>query len=354
MPKKPEARKVRRRRRPVGVTIHDVARRAGVSVATVSRVLNGKEVVREETSRHVFAIAKALRYVPNVAARSLSIRRSQTIGILLPDVHGEFFSEVIRGIDVAARAAGYHILVSGWHSDTSEMLEMVNAMRGRVDGILVMAPDVTVAALRELQAQIPIVILNSLDEAHDCVTIDNYGGAKAMMRHLIDLGHTRIAFVKGPPQNNDARERLRGFRQAMRGDGKRAIEVDGDFSERSGFDAARRIFESVPRPTAVFAANDSMAIGLLSAFAELGIDVPGGIAVAGFDDIPIAHYVSPRLTTVRVDIVDLGTRAFNLLLDRMTKSLTGESRHERVGTSLVVRESCGTARKDTQTRGEES
>src|SRR5437868_7554134 len=122
----------RRRRRGAAVTIHDVAARAGVSVATVSRVLNGKELVREETSRQVLQVAKSLRYVPNVAARTLSIRRSQTIGIVLPEVHGEFFSEVIRGIDLAARAAGYHILVSGSHSDARELRDVLEAMRGRV------------------------------------------------------------------------------------------------------------------------------------------------------------------------------------------------------------------------------
>src|SRR3954451_7522137 len=133
MPTKRDPRRRLRRRHPrPGVTIHDVAARAGVSVATVSRVLNGKELVREETSRQVRLAAKSLRYVPNVAARSLSIRRSQTIGIVLPDVHGEFFSEVIRGIDLAARAQGYHILVSGSHSDPAQMLNVVDTMRGRV------------------------------------------------------------------------------------------------------------------------------------------------------------------------------------------------------------------------------
>src|SRR6478609_455894 len=151
-----------RRRRGAAVTIHDVAARAGVSVATVSRVLNGKELVREETSRQVLAVAKTLRYVPNVAARSLSIRRSQTIGIVLPDVHGEFFSEVIRGIDLAARRERYHILVSGSHSDPSEMLEVVETMRGRVDGLMIMAPDVTLAPIEELRArELPIVLLNA-------------------------------------------------------------------------------------------------------------------------------------------------------------------------------------------------
>src|SRR5213075_883955 len=150
---------LRLRRRAAAVTIHDVAARAAVSLATVSRVLNGKELVREETSRQVLQVAKSLRYVPNVAARTLSIRRSQTIGIVLPDVHGEFFSEVIRGIDLAARAAGYHILVSGSHSDTREMLDVLEAMRGRVDGLVVMAPDVTLASLRDqLMPDLPVVL----------------------------------------------------------------------------------------------------------------------------------------------------------------------------------------------------
>src|SRR5205814_2410783 len=160
MTSRPDVRKTRGRGQAVA-TIHDVAARAGVSVATVSRVLNGKALVREETTQHVLEAAKSLRYVPNVAARTLSNRRSQTIGIVLPDVHGEFFSEVIRGIDVAARRAGYHILVSGSHSDAGEMLEVVETMHGRVDGIIVMAPDVALASLREpLAADLPLVLLN--------------------------------------------------------------------------------------------------------------------------------------------------------------------------------------------------
>src|ERR1044071_8929501 len=159
-----------RRRRGAAVTIHDVAARAGVSVATVSRVLNGKELVRAETSRQVLAVAKSLRYVPNVAARSLSIRRSHTLGVVLPDVHGEFFSEVIRGIDVAARKAGYHILVSGSHSDPGELLEVVAAMRGRVDGIIVMSPEETAQSLRDqLPRDTPLVLLNARAEGHDTV-----------------------------------------------------------------------------------------------------------------------------------------------------------------------------------------
>jgi LacI family transcriptional regulator len=334
------------------VTIHDVAARAGVSVATVSRVLNGKELVREETSRQVLAVAKSLRYVPNVAARTLSIRRSQTIGIVLPEVHGEFFSEVIRGIDLAARAAGYHILVSGSHSDANEMIDVLDAMRGRVDGLVVMAPDVALAPLRDqLAHKLPMVLLNSDDERHAAITIDNYGGARMMMKHLASLGHKRIAFMKGPEQNADARERLRGYRQVMRGLKEPALEFSGDFTERTGYDAVKAILSLDPRPTAIFAANDSMAVGAMAALAEAGIDVPGGMSLAGFDDIPIAHYVNPPLTTIGVDIAELGRRAFAVLAEAMERS-SNTRREECIGTTLVVRKSCAVpGSRTTKTRG---
>ncbi len=335
-----------RRRRPAAVTIHDVAARAGVSVATVSRVLNRKTPVREETSRQVLEVARSLRYVPNVAARSLSIRRSHTIGIVLPEVHGDFFSEVIRGIDLAARRAGYHILVSGSHSDRNEMLEVLAAMRGRVDGLIVMSPDVALSALHDqLADQLPLVLLNSVAEGHTAITIDNYGGAHAMMRHLGTLGHSRIAFIKGPDRNADASERLRGYRHAMRQIGGRAadLEVPGEFSEESGYAAAGSILARHERPTAIFAANDAMAVGVLSAVAAQGLNVPADMAVVGFDDIPIARYLAPPLTTVKVDIAELGRRSFEAVIDRIDRGLPDQPRHECIPTSLVVRQSCGAA-----------
>jgi LacI family transcriptional regulator len=338
------------------VTIHDVAARAGVSVATVSRVLNGKAVVREETLRQVLDAAKMLSYVPNVAARALSIRRNHAIGIVLPDVHGEFFSEVIRGIDVAARQAGYHILVSGSHSNVGEMLEVLAAMRGRVDGLVVMAPDVALASLHHsLPSDLPLVLLNSTDAGRDAITIDNYGGARAMMRHLGELGHVLVAFIQGPAQNVDARERRRGFRQAMRSfavKSPRRLEFAGDFTEESGHAAAQKILAATPRPTAIFAANDSMAVGVLAALAEAGVAVPEEMSVAGFDDIPIARYVAPPLTTIRVDIADLGRRAFRLLLEVIEQPPTSPARRrDCIATTLVARKSC--CSPDIGTKGEE-
>jgi LacI family transcriptional regulator, galactose operon repressor len=324
------------------VTIHDVAARAGVSVATVSRVLNRNAPVRQETLQHVQDVARRLRYVPNTAARALSIRRSHTIGVVLPDTHGEFFSEVIRGIDVAARKSGFHILVSGSHSDADEMLAVLEAMRGRVDGLLVMAPDVAIDSIVEqIPSELPLVLLNAASDAHHAITVDNYGGASAMTRHLISLGHTRIAFIKGPENNADARERLRGFRQAMRQIGvrDRKLECRGDFTEESGCEAGKVLIGMGPRPTAIFAANDSMAIGALSALSDAGLEVPDDVAVAGFDDIRVCRYVTPSLTTVHVDVDELGRRAFEVVFDAIEHPSSGECRRESITTSLVVRNS---------------
>lgn len=324
------------------MTIHDVAARAGVSVATVSRVLNRNAAVRQETLEHVQDVARKLRYVPNTAARALSIRRSHTIGVVLPDVHGEFFSEVIRGIDVAARKSGFHILVSGSHSDANEMLAVLETMRGRVDGLLVMAPDVAIGTLGEqIPSELPLVLLNAASDDHHAITVDNYGGAFAMTRHLASLGHTRIAFIKGPEHNADARERLRGFRQAMRQIGvrNRELECRGDFTEESGCEAGKTLIALDPRPTAIFAANDAMAIGALSTLSDAGLDVPSDVAVAGFDDIRVGRYVTPSLTTVHVDVDELGRRAFELVFDAIEHPPGRERRHESITTSLVVRNS---------------
>lgn len=328
-------------------TIKEVAREAGVSVATVSRVFNEKGPVREETRLRILEVALRLGYSPNAMARSLITKKTGTVGVLLPDLYGEFFSEVIRGLDLAARRSGYHILVSSSHSDRSEVEAVLRALRGRVDGLIVMSPEADARALEaNLPDSLPIVLLNCLVEgtSFDSINIDNYGGALAMVRHLASLGHRRIALVKGAPGNNDAWERLHGYRDAMQslaGEGAEELELEGDFSEDSGYRAGGEILRLNPRPTAVFAANDAMAVGLLSAFQEARLRVPDDIAVAGFDDIPIARFLTPPLTSVRVAIADLGTRAMGRLLLAMTRGAGRERQHETLPTTLVVRGSCG-------------
>jgi LacI family transcriptional regulator len=332
------------------VTIRDVAREAGVSVATVSRVFNDSGPVSEQARLRILEAAQRLRYAPNEAARTLINRRSQAIGALLPDLHGEFFSEVMRGLDRAAQRAGHHLLVSGSHDDRAAVEGALRAMRGRVDGLVLMFPDVEAAALApNLPTGIPIVLLNCPSDACgpvDTLAIDNFGGARAMTRHLLDVGHRRIAILTGTLRNHDALERLRGFGAALRDGGGETHDrwrLVGDFTEASGYDATRRLLRERERPEAIFASNDSMAIGALAALHEAGIEVPLEMAVAGFDDIPMARYLSPPLTSVHAPAFELGGRAIGRLLDALERPPRRTPRHETLPTRLVVRSSCGAA-----------
>lgn len=329
----------------MSVTIREVARAASVSVATVSRVLNDKGPVRDETRHRVLGAARKLSYAPHGAARSLITRKTSTLGVLLPDLYGEFFSELIRGIDCCARESGYHVLVSGSHSDRAEIEAVLRATRGRVDGLIVMSPDLDARALRKnLTGGLPILLLNGEGRGFDSIRVDNYGGAVAMVRHLIGLGHRRIAHVSGPAGNRDAAERLRGYRDAIRtasGPAMKPLVVPGDFREEAGYRAGSRLLDRNDPPTAVFAANDSMAIGLLAAFQESGVRVPGDVAVGGFDDIPIARFTRPALSTVRVPIAELGSKATRRLLEHLTTPNGHAVRHEVLATTLVVRDSSG-------------
>lgn len=330
----------------MGVTIKDVAREARVSVASVSRALNGHSSVTEQTRRRILHIAEQLRYIPHSAARSLITRRTQTIGALLPDLHGEFFSELIRGIDLAARARGLHLLVSSSHDDAREAAAALRAMQGRVDGLLVMSPHVDATFLRDnLPHGLPLVLVNTPinGPGHAALNIDNFGGAFSMVRHLVSCGHRRIALIAGPEHNFDAAERLRGYRSAMEkfAPGVAVQVLRGDFTEASGYRAGQQLLELRQRPQAVFAANDIMAAGCLYALREAGVRVPQDIALAGFDDIPIAHFVSPALTTVRVRIADLGARALDRLAALIEDAAAGNDDVQMLDTELVVRQSCG-------------
>jgi LacI family transcriptional regulator len=327
-------------------TIKDVAREASVSVATVSRVFNGAAVVREETARRIREVAAALRYAPHSGARSLITNRTNTLGVLLPDLYGEFFSELIHGIDLTARKEGYHILVSRSWEGRSEIEEAMRAMRGRVDGMLLMSPDLHADSLLNVPPNLPVVLLCSPSRGQelDSVTIQNFQGAKEMVSHLIKVGHKRIAIIKGSIGNFDAAERLRGYRAALKEAGianDPELERQGDFTEDGGFTAARELMSLRKRPTAVFAANDSMAIGALSAFKQMGVRTPEDMAIAGFDDIPLCRYMDPPLSSVRVHIADLGSKAVEVLLLGIRHKNDHVRRRERMSTEIVIRRSSG-------------
>ena len=330
------------------MTIKDVAREAGVSVATVSRVWNDADFVSPETRQRVAEVAARLGYSPHGAARSLITRTTFALGVLLPDLYGEFFSEIIRGIDHVVQAAGYHILVSSSHESKDEIDAALRSMRGRVDGMIIMSSDLEAQrTLHTLQGSFPVVLLNgdAGSKAFDTITIENHEGAREMTRHLAARGHRRIAMIAGPQRNHDAAERLRGYRTALTENGielDESLVVRGDFSELSGHRAVKPLLALESRPTAIFAANDSMAIGALSALRESDLHVPHDMAVAGFDDIPLARYMNPPLSTVHVDISQLGARAAALLLLSLQKGIRPHE-HLQLSTTLVIRASCGGA-----------
>jgi LacI family transcriptional regulator len=269
--------------------------------------------------------------------------------VLLPDLYGEFFSELIRGIDRAVRARGLHLLLSCSHGDAAEAKAALVAMRGRVDGLLIMSPHVDSDVLTaSLPPAMPTVLMNTHVDAvgFSNINIDNYGGAGAMVRHLVGRGHRRIAHIAGPENNADAKSRLSGYldRLAEMLPGVLPQVLRGDFSEESGYRAGRQLVSLSERPDAVFAANDMMAVGCLFALSEAGIAVPDEIALAGFDDVPIARFVNPPLTTVRIRIAELGELALERLVTAIEAGELDNVTRQTLRTELVVRSSCSRAR----------
>jgi len=319
---------------------------ANVSVATVSRALNDHANVSAQTRARVLQVARELGFVPSGAARSLITRRTQAIGAVLPDLHGEFFSELIRGIDMAARGHGLHLLLSSSHGAALEAAAAVKAMSGRVDGLLIMSPHLDVRSLAEsLPRGLPAVLMNTPANGVDLpsFTVDNYGGAYSMVRHLAGRGHQVIALIAGPEYNFEAQERLRGYRAALADflPGSDELILHGDFTEGSGWRAASQILALAQYPGAIFAANDAMAIGCLCCLLEAGVQVPRDIALVGFDDIPLARFVNPPLTTVRVRIAELGSLALERLALAIGNPDQVNTKPLTLRCELVVRSSCG-------------
>lgn len=324
-------------------TIRDVAERAEVSVASVSRVLNGAGPVTDATRNRVLEAARSLQYVPHSGARSLSTSKTQTIGVILPDLYGEFFSELIRGMDVAARSLGYHLIVSSSHDDAEEASAAIRSMRGRVDGLIVLSPHLDAANLAAgLAGRTPILLMNGgADAGRPSIVVDNHGGAVLAVEHLVATGRRRIAHIAGPAGNLEAEARLAGYLEAMARAGLPTTVVDGEFTQPSGHAAALELAGRDVRPDAVFAANDIMAVGAMLALQDAGVRVPDDVALIGFDDVPIAALVRPGLTTLRIKIAETGRGALERLV-RLINAAGGavaDTACEVVRPELVVRPS---------------
>lgn len=327
-------------------TIYTVAQKAGVSIATVSRVLNDHPLVKTETRAKVLQAVEALEYRPSASARSLALNSTETIALIFPLVSGPFFSEIIQGAEVQARRYQYHLLIYSVHTpqDNEQLLRFLSA---KVDGMILAASCVSDGYVRGLaQQHLPFVLLGRQKEGivADSIVPDNRKGAYEVTTHLIECHrYQRIAFVGRTQDQAHSHARYEGYCQALQYADlplDTALIVHGDFDESSGYKAMARLLSLPNPPQAVFFANDQMALGALAAAREKKIGVPDDLAVVGFDDIQAAAYVQPPLTTVRQEIRQQGTLAVQRLLQRIDNpDIKTEVRI--LPTRVVLRHSCG-------------
>lgn len=330
-------------------TIRDIASLARVSPSTVSRFLNGHISVQEETRRRIEEAVHQLDYKPNYLARSLVLKETQTIGVVVPDILNPYYSAVARGVEDEAQLVGWSVVLCNSDNRVDKELDYLRILEYKhVDGIILVSSGQSGEHLQEiLRRGIHLVLASRrVDDVDvDAVAVANAEGAREATRHLISLGHRLVATITGNPFLRTGRERLDGYRQALLEASiplrKELITSVQDFQYQGGSAAMMRLLDRSLRPTAVFAANDLIAIGAISTIQAQGMSVPRDVAVVGFDGIPVGEMVRPRLTTMSVRPHDIGKTACRLLLDRVVRGLDTPSRTIIAGASLVIRESCG-------------
>ncbi|MDZ7374041.1 MAG: LacI family transcriptional regulator [candidate division KSB1 bacterium] len=336
------------RERPRFATIEDVARRAGVSKMTVSRVIRGHASVRAETRERVLRAIEELDYFPNSTARALVNDVTTNVGLVVghPPRFDDFFNYVAKGAELELARRGYSLILVMQQLDEGD-LPMVVRQR-KVDGLLLGGPEIRQTLIESLQAKhIPCVLLaNRVDYPPvPSVCADDFGGAMAAVQHLVSLGHERIAFVGTRRTFYHVQERFRGYAVALKMAGlpvrpEWCVEVA--YSQEEGRSASRELLEKPDRPTAIFYSGDLLALGGIEAARDLGLSVPGDVAVVGFDDIQTAALLDPPLTTVRVDKEEMGRLAVELLFEAM-ENPSAQPRAVKIPTELVIRRSCGAA-----------
>ena len=304
-------------------TITDVAKQAGVSMKTVSRVLNNEPNVAVKTREKVMAVAKELRYSPNLAARGLASSKSYLIAMMFGSSSPNYLANLQAGAIEACRENGYHLVVEAFDMTSSHISDDFERRLERlpVDGIILTAPfsdsPEIFKILKRLNIDFVPVAPSYEIEGVSCVKMDNVQAAREMTEYLIGLGHKDIGFIKGPPRHSSSGQRYKGFEQALLA---HDINVNpswlaqGDFSFKSGVDAATKILKGKRKPSAIFASNDDMAAGVVSVASRQGLSVPDQLSVTGFDDTPLARILWPQLTTIKQPIYEMGYRAAELLI----------------------------------------
>ncbi len=325
-------------------TIQDVAARAGVSVATVSRWLSGQQVrSADDVSRAV----EDLGYRPNMSARSLKTGRRGAVGVIVPDIANPFFAAVVKGLERAIPDGSIRMLLANSEESAELEAELLADLLDRVDAFVLAPVNELDSAPLELGRQgVPLVLLDrevdgdDPSHPHDVVLVDNAAGAASAARHLLDLGHRRIAMINGPASTTPGRERRAGFLAVLAEAGltpQPEYDLVGDFREGSGDRLTRQLMTLTEPPTALFTANNEMTVGSLRALQDLAVDVPGRLSLVGFDDLVLGSLLSPPLTCVARDEVAQGERVMTLLLGRLSGTDTTPPRREVLPTRLVVR-----------------
>lgn len=332
--------------------IKDVAQRAGVSISTVSRALNDTDYpVRPETRRRVLDAVRELGFRPNDLARGLISSRSRTIGLIIPDISNPYYPELSLGVESTAAEHGYSVVFCNTGRSAEKLEQYVDVLlQKRADGIILAGGGTQSRQASQVLTdfELAVALVGRHNLPFPSVQIDNRKASKEATYHLLELGHQTVAFISGPLSLTSVQDRLLGYRDAL---AEHGLEPDdrlvreGDFEARSGYSAAMALLQGEPRPTAIFAANDRMAISVISAAADLGFNVPGDLSVVGFDDTIFASQIRPSLTTVAVPAFEMGRSVMKLLLG----ALNGEEvpQIEWLSAELVVRESTGPAAEDS-------
>ncbi|MEC5162096.1 LacI family transcriptional regulator [Janthinobacterium sp. CG_23.3] len=326
-------------------TMKQVAEQAGVSTTTVSHVINNTRVVSEDVRARVLAVIGQLRYVPSAVARSLKNDRTHTIGMMVPNNSNPYFAEVIRGIEDAAFKLGYNIILCNSYDDPGKQVAYIRVlMEKRIDGLILVSSGTDAELARFLaDDQIPVVLVDReiSGVAADFIESDHALGGYLGTRYLLDLGHRSIACVSGPRELLTSRERVAGYQRALQEAGvapRAEWLLYSDFTSAGGHAAFGQLLALPRRPSAVFAGNDLMAIGGICAASEAGVQIPGQLSVVGYDDIALAAYSNPPLTSIGQPKQEMGALTARILLERM-RDPTLPWRRELLKPSLVVRKS---------------
>jgi LacI family transcriptional regulator len=331
------------------VTIKDIAQEAGVSPQTVSRAINDKGEISPQTQERILRIAKRMGYRPNSIARSLATRRTQNIGLVVPDVSNPFFASLARGIEDAAHQANYNVFLCNTDENVKRETSAIHSLEAqRVDGLILCSSRLSEPQLLQLAERYqPLVLINrQIDHPQTgSVCVDDDKGTEEAVRYLLQLGHRNIGLLAGPAASHSGKQRLRGYRQAMAEhmpDLPDHWQINCPPQVKGGQTAAQELLDRAPELTALFAYNDLVAVGALRACAEQDLRVPGNVAIVGCDDIPLAALVSPALTTIHIPTYNLGQQTMGLLLQRID-SADEISQSIVVSPHLVIRDSSGPA-----------